>query len=48
MSLKGAFKDSLDLYNIDKKISDKVYNIVLKKLKNNNKLMAIDILKYDF
>ena len=44
---KGAFKDSLDLYNIDKKISDKVYNIVLKKLKNNNKLMAIDILKYD-
>ena len=44
---KGAFKDSLDLYNIDEKISDKVYNIVLKKLKNNNKLMAIDILKYD-
>ena len=27
---KGAFKDSLDLYNIDEKISDKVYNIVLK------------------
>ena len=44
---KGAFKDSLDLYNIDEKISDKVYNIVLKKLKNNNKLMAINILKYD-
>ena len=45
---KGAFKDSLNLYKIEEKISNRVYNIVLRKLKNkNNKLMAIDILKYD-